>query len=218
MPKKTRIRWVWLALAVSLLDAGSWAKDRGTNPPSLRVSVFDDADLEPGRLQKAEKVASRVYARSGVSVEWLNCGRPKESSEEQAACSEANSPSHLHVRIRPKSWNLRESTLGISYLDEDGVGCEADVFYAGVALLVGTERTNPDLILGLVMAHELGHLLLGTNSHAATGLMRALWNTEDFAAARMGRLVFTEEQSDRLRARLEAALTSARTVGKSLAR
>ncbi|MEO5822443.1 MAG: hypothetical protein ABIT71_18195 [Vicinamibacteraceae bacterium] len=32
------------------------------------------------------------------------------------------------------------------------------------------------LILGRVTAHEIGHLLLGTNSHAPTGLMQATWD------------------------------------------
>ena len=32
------------------------------------------------------------------------------------------------------------------------------------------------VILGRVTAHEIGHLLLGTNGHAPAGLMRATWN------------------------------------------
>jgi hypothetical protein len=32
-------------------------------------------------------------------------------------------------------------------------------------------------LLGRVMAHEIGHLLLGTANHRPTGLMRAEWST-----------------------------------------
>jgi len=31
-------------------------------------------------------------------------------------------------------------------------------------------------LLGRVTAHEIGHLLLGTNSHTLAGIMRAKWN------------------------------------------
>ena len=34
------------------------------------------------------------------------------------------------------------------------------------------------------MAHELGHLLLGTNTHSASGLMRPIWRPEEFAPDR----------------------------------
>jgi len=34
-------------------------------------------------------------------------------------------------------------------------------------------------VLGFAVAHEVGHLLLGTNAHAAAGLMRAVWSRSD---------------------------------------
>ena len=34
-------------------------------------------------------------------------------------------------------------------------------------------------LLGFAVAHEVGHLLLGTNTHAAAGLMRAVWSRSD---------------------------------------
>jgi len=37
--------------------------------------------------------------------------------------------------------------------------------------------------LGRVMAHELGHLLLGKNAHSAAGIMRAQWRAQDLVLA-----------------------------------
>ena len=45
--------------------------------------------------------------------------------------------------------------------------------YAGVEPIQQEAGPSAEAILGLVIAHELGHLLLGTNSHAARGIMRA---------------------------------------------
>ena len=39
-------------------------------------------------------------------------------------------------------------------------------------------RVDTSLLTGRAMAHELGHLLLGTSGHAAAGLMRAFWSDE----------------------------------------
>jgi hypothetical protein len=58
------------------------------------------------------------------------------------------------------------------------------------------------VILGHGMAHELGHLLLGTNSHSSSGLMRAHWTGEDLAMASKGNLRFSQEQSLRITNRL----------------
>jgi hypothetical protein len=208
MSEKTLASILWLVLAANVVNSGALAKDRHANFSNLRVSVFNDANVAEGKLHRAETVASRVFARSGVRVEWLNCGRQNETKEEQAECAEANLP-HLHVRILFKSLNLKQSTFGISYLDGDGTGCHADVFYAGLADVEESERPDSATLLGIVMAHELGHLLLGINSHSSTGIMRPDWNDADFIAASKGNLYFSEAQGQILRARLGSRFTLA---------
>jgi hypothetical protein len=42
------------------------------------------------------------------------------------------------------------------------------------------------LVLGRAVAHEIGHYLLQTNTHATGGLMRALIDARDFADLRSG--------------------------------
>ena len=39
-----------------------------------------------------------------------------------------------------------------------------------------------DVLLGYVLAHELGHVLLRSDSHTAGGLMRADWRPHELAA------------------------------------
>jgi hypothetical protein len=61
--------------------------------------------------------------------------------------------------------------------------------------------TPTAIILGHAMAHELGHLLLGMNSHSRDGLMRAQWNRGDLAEAVRGNLLFSAQESTRMRSR-----------------
>ena len=62
------------------------------------------------------------------------------------------------------------------------------------------------LILGHVSAHEIGHLLLGPGAHGHDGIMRAGWSRQDLQQAAWGQLVFTDEESGRLRATLISRL------------
>lgn len=44
------------------------------------------------------------------------------------------------------------------------------------------------------MVHELGHLLLGVNSHSRSGVMKSLWNAKDLIGAEHGTLRFSGRQ------------------------
>jgi len=52
---------------------------------------------------------------------------------------------------------------------------------------------SKQLLLGHVMAHELGHLLLGSNSHSERDLMREMWWPDELRRAAIGKLFFTPE-------------------------
>ena len=54
-------------------------------------------------------------------------------------------------------------------------------------------------------AHELGHLLLGTNSHAVAGIMRARWTADELTSAKAARMVFLDQESQKMKERLLGA-------------
>lgn len=218
MSLKTLGKCIWLVVTMEALSAAGWAKTSGESALEVKVSVFNDAQIDDGRLTKAESVASELFAHAGIQIDWMNCGNPTETDEERALCSEAAFPKHLQVRIRQQSLSLKESTLGLSYLGEGGTGCHADVFYAGIAPIAQEAHLSPETILGLVFAHELGHLLLGTNSHSASGIMRATWQRQELSAAGKGALGFTEIQGRKMKARFETKPLPIELVGASLSR
>ncbi len=95
----------------------------------------------------------------------------------------------------------RDNVFGLSPAMADGrPGRLAYVFYHRIRDFVVT-HTIPEqeaLLLGLAIAHEVGHLLLPDNSHSRRGIMRARWDRQDlrFAAAD---LVFTAQQAKSIR-------------------
>jgi hypothetical protein len=122
-------------------------------------------------------------------------------------------PEHLSVRVMTRPLAATEDTFGQSFLDEAGQGCYADVYHGNFGLLGSSGASLSDAeILGHVIAHEVGHLLLGTNSHSAVGVMRARWDREELEQASRGSLRFTPAQAAMMRGRLNASsgISSAR--------
>jgi len=93
----------------------------------------------------------------------------------------------------------------VAFLSADGTGCYSDVFFDQATELRSNWSVDLASLLGNVAAHELGHLLLGSNSHARDGIMKARWQREELLKVRRDNLLFTAEQAERMRGKLVAA-------------
>lgn len=204
---------------LALLTAAStnlWGKARGIRDGDsqenarLKVSVYNDAQVPADVLKLAENEASRIFRQAGIELYLLNCRIPAVSEGASRACREAVFPEHLHLRIVRKSLGLKGETLGISFQSDDGSGCYADLFYEPMEQLHRSNGADLASLLGHVAAHEIGHLLLGANSHSSAGIMHVHWTAEELTSARVGGLVFSESESRRMRARLATAMQASK--------
>ena len=59
------------------------------------------------------------------------------------------------------------------------------------------------VILGNVIAHEIGHILLGPGSHSETGIMSFPWGRKQLLDASRGLLLFTPEQARNILSKLD---------------
>jgi hypothetical protein len=167
--------------------------------PQVIVSVYNDAQVPGDTLARAELEATNTFLRSGLDISWLNC-----THSDTAACNELGGPQHLFLRITPKiAASLNDTAFGIAFIGSDETGRNANVFWRRVKDLQQNSKADMSLILGSVMAHEIGHLLLGSNSHALSGIMRARWESDELHRISMGSLLFLPEQGKRMRARLD---------------
>jgi hypothetical protein len=97
----------------------------------------------------------------------------------------------------------RLDVLGTAYPDEQVAGYFAYVFYDRIQELAQRRRLGHALLAD-VMAHEIGHLLLGSTSHSASGIMCAHWNYEELRKVSEGAMSFIPSQSRIMRDRLRA--------------
>ena len=170
--------------------------------PQIAVSVYDDAGVPEDTLASAEGRAAKIFQRAGLDVSWLTCVRPNYASC-ATAFNEIGGPVHLVLRIKPNgaSWTS-DAAFGVAYLASDGTGRYGDVFWKRASDLQANSKVDLASILASVMAHEMGHLLLGSNAHAISGIMQAHWEDDEFRRISMGSLLFLPGQGKRMRARI----------------
>jgi hypothetical protein len=210
--QKTLLKSLWLVFVLVFPSFAVCSKVPAREEAQVTVSVHNDAGIPAGILLQAELDASRVFRQSGIEIRWLNCPLPAGGPENPAQCEAADFPQHLQLRIAKRSLNLNDFTMGISYLSADGRGCYADLFYERAEVLHESSHMSLASILGHGVAHEIGHLLLGTNSHAASGIMRARWQIRELTSASKGTLLFSDVQSRQMRNKLAAWHTQGRDV------
>src|SRR2546430_2570599 len=108
----------------------------------------------------------------------------------------------LRVLSEPTQNELQDTVFGFAV-----VPVLATVYYEAVrhAKSDGAEFDIP-IILGCAIAHEIGHLLLGSNSHSGSGVMKRRWDRKQFRQAMTGILLFTPEQTKRIQAEAQTRM------------
>ncbi len=184
----------------------------------ITISVYDYANVPVELLGAAEEDARRIFRQAGVDTVWATC-LPKP--EKVVADCYIVDATHLIMKILPRAISAqardRSDVLGTALVDEKGVGYYVYVFYDNVRR-VGEDRELGHTLLGDVLAHEIGHLLLGSNSHSVSGIMSAHWYGGELRRISEGAMLFTPSQSRTLRERLEPRKGDTPVVTRATAR
>ena len=144
------------------LDGNTFSAD---DPPTAVVRVDNLAAVRADDLQFAEDRAAAVFGKIGARVIWID--------EDREVRDGITAPFTL-VLVNA------EDNVGLAAVPgiEDALGLarpqvhRAHVFYDRIDALRTRAPMSIVNILGDVMAHELGHLLLPLPGHSADGIMR----------------------------------------------
>jgi len=201
---KTRLLWVLgSSVACIALCGAVWSQEAG-KPPALLISVLNEAGVERGVLERAEARVGREFGASGIAVIWRNpaWGVASTRGNDSSSLSVPSEERCIYVHILPRARSAADEIFGVAFLDEDGGGQQTDLFYDRIARFGGHLPQDRSVLLSAVMTHELGHLLLGTRSHTATGMMQARWDNEVVRQLGQGLLGFSPEQGEQMRNKL----------------
>ena len=197
LPLRVTVVAGFVALSV-LLEAHSNERD-AADRVQIVVSVFNRAGAPVQAVLGAETIAAKIYERGGVIIVWRNCSTEVQPDLER--CGAANKPGEIVLNIEHQALTRTADIYGVAFLGQDGRGKFCDVFYDRILTLHHSGRVSEETILGIVAAHELGHLLLGPDSHSATGIMRPQIQCQDLLVPEFGVNHFTSQQLQKIRMR-----------------
>ena len=156
--------------------------------PAITVLVFNFRQAPAQTLVKAEKEAGRIFEQVGVQVSWRDCPTGTEPCRKGPG-----RVFFLAVMAGSVQNEVLDTVSGYALLPAH----LATIYYDYLPRLPGGAKNNDDtaLVLGCVIAHELGHLLLGPYGHSIGGIMQAQWGIEQTRLALMSQLFFLPKEA-----------------------
>jgi len=128
---------------------------------------------------------------------WKYC--PLRPSQDANPTCDSEADGEIRMRVLGHHLNdvFQDSIFGFAIAPTF-----ATVYYDSAQMLVKTtsesESYLPVVLAGL-MAHEIGHLLLGENQHTVSGIMKARWEIQQIQLLTKGALQFTPQQGVQMR-------------------
>ena len=159
-------------------------------PTDLALLVISNPHIPETVRVRAQRVAARIYKEIGVRLVWV-------------AQAQRDVPYRFVVKISPAALpSVSKAALGVAV-----GGTLAYAFYGRIQEFTDANHIDLEVVLGHVIAHEIGHLLLPQGSHSKTGLMSSTWTREQAHGASQRDLKFSADESRLIRTRLTADVT-----------
>ena len=183
------------AAVLGVVASGTTARGQKPGPPvDVTVYVTDGGLVPSAEKWAARVITGRMFAHVGVRIAWLD-GKP-------GTAAAFASPVVIHVRFLQQTMR-NHSSEALAYVTPFAEGANTiTVLVDRIRLVTGWPTPEPHIILAHVLAHEIGHVLLGSERHAPTGVMKARWDRPDFDAMEKEQLEFTSTDVDLIRERL----------------
>jgi len=168
---------------------------------SVVVRVYNAHGVPADALTTATTTAAQILRGADITVRWAEC-----------PCEGSVGPLELVIRLLAATPASPPAALGFSYVDvDDHAGTLATVFPDRIHALAHAAGAGEGEVLGRAMAHEIGHLILGTREHVRVGLMRGQWTSTELTNNRLIDWQLSRNDGVHLRQALARRIRGART-------
>jgi len=156
-----------LALAVSVYCSPVVAAN---DTIEITVRVRDEAAIPKRIRMLAEKEAGSILEKAGVHVVWVDCVRPAPDSWYCPGGGPLTFGLWMQVAAPAR---VHSNCLGFAFIGASGEP-HATIIYSRILGAAHDTGVDSSSVLGVAIAHELGHLLLQSTEHG-TDLMAPRW-------------------------------------------
>jgi hypothetical protein len=194
---------LWIGLTGLVCWNTALYAEQPPDSPQVFLALCDKVGLSEKTRQQAKAAATKIFDAAGLRTTWFDStsysSKTAFDTNSLESC-EVPSTSYILVVItadKPKGWTT----------DLLGLSPKTDIFRRRTYILYDrvmtfTQDNRPrsvvlsdlGLLIGNVIAHELGHLLMPNAGHSPAGLMRANWGYREAAEAAAGTLIFGSDQ------------------------
>lgn len=196
------------------------AETSHTIDTQVTIRIWDLVQANRDTWNHTMAVVDGVFRPSGINLIWLHCA--VSDTPENLACSSPSGPNDISLRIyrRTKAdFKIKSHAKGgfsLLLSPEGGRGI-IHVFFDRMIEVSQCHKVPLELVMGIAVAHEIGHLLLPRQPHALAGIMRAELDSADWRLATQGWLGFTDGQNEIMTAGLQTRSLKAVQVADNFA-
>jgi hypothetical protein len=198
---------IWLLATVLAAVAYPASRESASNSPSERtvcIHLYDFAHTTSSDLTWATPQASRTFSAAGIRIKWE---QPDDSKEAHLLDFTPSGPTLTSSDLQPcVVVRITRNEVHGSYADALGFalpfateGINVEIFYQRIQNQASLTGLPIYVLLGAVMTHEVGHVLLQSAAHSAAGIMRDHWDRESVRLASFGLLKFLPCEASRMR-------------------
>ena len=159
--------------------------------PNVGVVVRNLSTAPPDLVQTAEAACQQIYSAACIRITWINSVNDVNWEGPDIVLRAVILPQAPHSRA-PAAFGtaLRERQELLLYQDRI-------VRFGRIVDLPA------HLMLSVALVHEMGHLLLDSDDHTPSGIMRAEWDQDALNGIRRAQFHFTSDEIRRMKANIQ---------------
>lgn len=181
---------IWITLVIT---TGWRAQAREPQfEPDRTVTVCMEAGMGSDFIPQAKMLAAKIFAGVGVAIRWHTGLSSCPARAFQVSVTD-DTPAAFHPGALAYSMPLE--------------GIHIRILYDRVVTIAPDQPLLTPL-MAHVLVHEITHMIEGVCRHSETGVMKASWNSDDYAEMRRKLMPFAPEDAALIDAALAARARS----------
>jgi hypothetical protein len=178
------------------------AVGQGRPDAKLLIVVYDKAHVGSKTMERSERLAGTIVLKAGIQSSW-DAGPVEDlgnlgmdfTAYPGRECQAEPISGILRLQILSHApGGLAAQALGFS-LPCARRGVQVTIYADRVADVSETGGPTFGRVLAYAMAHELGHVLLHSDRHEDTGLMKDIWSKSDWQRAAVSVISFSPSEA-----------------------